>query len=293
MIRGIHHVGLAVGNPTGTSAFLQSVSGWALLAAPGPSSWLLAPNAYLELLPLPNAAEPLYQPVHEAGITHVCVQAPQIEVPYARAAQAGATFHCPPIDLGTGFLYCYLRDPEQRVIELEGVPFAPPELTPWLAHVAIATPQIERLADFYHHIMGGMRLGGRTLGPNPRLDEITALPDVTLKAIWLTGQNTSLELVQFLTPPTRPASSVRPPNLPGYDHIAFEVDDLDAALAGCLAAGARPATTQSPHTAGRTAWVHDPDGNLLELLEWSPGDVDRRIAALPDPSVIARIAALR
>jgi lactoylglutathione lyase len=54
----------------------------------------------------------------------------------------------------------------------------------------------------------------------------------------------------------------------GFGHVAFEVDDLDAAFAAALAAGASGVwePRQSPEPGRRMAFVHDPDGNLIELI---------------------------
>ena len=54
----------------------------------------------------------------------------------------------------------------------------------------------------------------------------------------------------------------------GFGHVAFELDDLDGGYATVMAAGAgevwppRP----SPEPGRRMAFVHDLDGNLVELI---------------------------
>ncbi len=54
----------------------------------------------------------------------------------------------------------------------------------------------------------------------------------------------------------------------GLGHVAFEVDDLDAVFGAATAAGdaAVWAPRPSPEPGRRMAFVHDPDGNLLELI---------------------------
>jgi lactoylglutathione lyase len=62
---------------------------------------------------------------------------------------------------------------------------------------------------------------------------------------------------------------LRPPQ-PGTDtfEIGFFVPDLDAAYAALVAAGAQPATPPTDRPWGqRTAYVRDPDGNLIELVQ--------------------------
>jgi glyoxylase I family protein len=54
----------------------------------------------------------------------------------------------------------------------------------------------------------------------------------------------------------------------GLGHVGFEVEDLDAAYDALLAAGAAEVWSprQAPEPGKRMAFVHDPDGNLLELI---------------------------
>jgi glyoxylase I family protein len=54
----------------------------------------------------------------------------------------------------------------------------------------------------------------------------------------------------------------------GWGHVAFVVDDLDAAYAHVLEAGGAPVwpPRPSPEPGVSMAFVHDPEGNLVELL---------------------------
>jgi lactoylglutathione lyase len=54
----------------------------------------------------------------------------------------------------------------------------------------------------------------------------------------------------------------------GFGHVALEAADLDAAYDRAVAAGATAvwAPRQSPEPGRRMAFVHDPDGNLVELI---------------------------
>ncbi|WP_221633998.1 VOC family protein [Nocardioides luti] len=55
----------------------------------------------------------------------------------------------------------------------------------------------------------------------------------------------------------------------GYGHLALDVPDVDAAYADLLAAGASDRMTPrpSPEPGVRMAFVADPEGNLVELLD--------------------------
>ena len=81
---------------------------------------------------------------------------------------------------------------------------------------------------------------------------------------------TGLELLERSG--SEPGAQGRQPNeallARGYGHIALEVDDLDAAHAALLQAGAAAvwAPRASPEPGISMAFVHDPEGNLIELI---------------------------
>jgi catechol 2,3-dioxygenase-like lactoylglutathione lyase family enzyme len=54
----------------------------------------------------------------------------------------------------------------------------------------------------------------------------------------------------------------------GFGHVAFECSDLEADFTRATDAGAAEVwgPRQSPEPGRRMAFVHDPDGNLIELI---------------------------
>jgi lactoylglutathione lyase len=63
------------------------------------------------------------------------------------------------------------------------------------------------------------------------------------------------------------------PDAPGFE-LGFLVDDVDAAFAELVAAGAEPVTPPTDRPWGqRTAYVSDPDGHLVELAQPSEKDL--------------------
>jgi glyoxylase I family protein len=63
----------------------------------------------------------------------------------------------------------------------------------------------------------------------------------------------------------------------GFGHLAFDVAGVDAHFDRLVALGARPVMTPrpSPEPGVRMAFVADPEGNLLELLDRTSGTADR------------------
>lgn len=88
----------------------------------------------------------------------------------------------------------------------------------------------------------------------------------------------SLALLKFPDEPAATLELVHRPgagrvDVGGFDHLAIQVDDLNAVQATLTRNGLEPGPLESP--AGpdgpRTAWLTDPDGYRIELVEWPPG----------------------
>ena len=62
----------------------------------------------------------------------------------------------------------------------------------------------------------------------------------------------------------------------GVDHVAIQVDALDATLKRLTEAGLEPEPVQYPGgpEGPKTSWLTDPDGYRIELVEWPPGQPD-------------------
>jgi len=123
------------------------------------------------------------------------------------------------------------------------------------------------------------------LGCTPKLPERDLKGDwldtqTTLKDAHLTGMHLflpgfseggpTLEIFSYDRMVERSKPGV---NKPGFGHIAFQVDDVDAALAAVIAAGGGavgPAVTTEVAGVGplRVVYATDPEGNIVELQRW-------------------------
>jgi catechol 2,3-dioxygenase-like lactoylglutathione lyase family enzyme len=298
LVVGLHHVALRVLNLDQAARFYGAAAGFAPWPAAGALAEsmgglaLCAPNAGLLLLPAGAAGGSVRRPVSEAGIAHLCLQTPAIQQVVSQMTAQGARLHSEPIDLGTGFLYCYARDPEHNVIEVECVAPVWGDPRPWVAHANIVTHDLPRLCQFYSALLGVEAVRSPRLRDDPRLDAIADLQGVQLRAAWLNAGNAQLELMQYLHPATEAATGRRTPGAAGFAHIAFEVADLAAACAHLRACGGavEPAACASPWQARCT----DPDGNPVLLLALDDGSRQPlRVQALADPQITSRFAAAR
>jgi lactoylglutathione lyase len=119
-------------------------------------------------------------------------------------------------------------------------------------YVVIVVDDLDRALDFYVGTLG-LPLGHRS-GPYAQL-----ATGRTRIALYLRSAMAETLGVGELG---RPA-----PDAPGFE-IGFKVDDVDAAYAELVDAGAEGVTRPTDRPWGqRTAYLRDPDGHLVELAE--------------------------
>jgi len=105
-------------------------------------------------------------------------------------------------------------------------------------HVSINVSDVERAVGFYRDVLGlAMR---------------TDRPDLDVEGVWLDAGGQQLHLIVGTTPPAE------------GQHFALLVDDLDGVVSELRGHGLR-VSTPAPVGAGRQSFLHDPDGNLIEL----------------------------
>lgn len=120
-------------------------------------------------------------------------------------------------------------------------------------HVAIICTDYERSKRFYTEVLGltVVREVYRAARRSWKLD------------LALNGQYV-IELFSFPDPPRRPSR----PEAAGLRHIAFEVSDLDAAVARLTGLGLLPEPVRTDEFTGwRFTFIADPDDLPVELYE--------------------------
>jgi catechol 2,3-dioxygenase-like lactoylglutathione lyase family enzyme len=136
-------------------------------------------------------------------------------------------------------------------------------------HVALTTTRFERLRDFYVETLGLPVVGGF---PGQEILFIAA----GTTAIELIGETSDDERERAADDRAdRPAVENRGTSYrarrTGWHHLAWEVDDVDEAYVELLARGVTPHSPPEdfPDDAPtmRIAFLQDPDGNLIELVQ--------------------------
>lgn len=125
-------------------------------------------------------------------------------------------------------------------------------------HVGLTVPDIGRAQQWYAEALGF------------ELQLAFELPGGVRGAMLRTAEGARVELFE-VPGSTEDLAWSDPPTAMrrrGFGHVAFETGDLDGSYAAALAAGGTAvwAPRESPEPGRRMAFVHDPDGNLIELI---------------------------
>jgi len=297
-IKGIHHVSLSVRDLDRAALFYTRAIGLAevrryQVADKVPVEkksgiphvarnvvLLRGPNGQIELNQFDGAADKpaCAMPVQGPGITHVCYQAVVTSALYAKSKAFGGTIvsrGAVPVDRGYGIQYAYAKDPDGILYELEQLDKPPFADSVWMGHVALVTPDIDRLVGFYTKLLGvapHRRIDN--IRNSPKLDDIANIDSLKLRAAWFKTGNMVVEIWQFDNPPTRVPESPLPYTQIGYTKISFEVSNLRRNYQRLRTAGL---TFLSPPVS-TAVFLRDPDGNLLSLAEFpatAPTSVNR------------------
>jgi len=125
-----------------------------------------------------------------------------------------------------------------------------------LNHVAIATSEFDKASAFYSDVMGFPRaFAFREADGSPAL------------SYFQINRNTFVELM--------PVTAQRPA---GFVHFGLEVNNVDAVVTRLRAAGMKIGDASvSARTKTKIAVAHTPDGTSIELMEFGPESLHRKV----------------
>ncbi len=135
-------------------------------------------------------------------------------------------------------------------------------------HVGIIVDDLEEAVAFFIEL--GLELQGEAQVEGDWVDRVVALDGVRAQIAMLQTPDGHgrLELSKFHTPPAEGGYQRAPANASGIRHVAFAVDDIDAALARLRARGAElVGELERYRDSYRLCYVRGPEGILVELAE--------------------------
>jgi predicted enzyme related to lactoylglutathione lyase len=142
-------------------------------------------------------------------------------------------------------------------------------------HTNLVAKDWRKLAQFYQQVFGCTPMLPERNLSGQWLDDCTGVPNAEIRGVHLRlpgygDEGPTIEVFQYNHMAERSKTTI---NRPGFAHIAFAVDDVEAAREAVLAAGGGT-YGELVHVeiagAGEITVVYltDPEGNIIELQRW-------------------------
>ena len=140
-------------------------------------------------------------------------------------------------------------------------------------HTSFTVSDLDRTIAFFRDALG-FEVTSRAPRDPAAIRHITGVAGADIEVAYIRGAGHSLELIQYLAPADRGQVQSRPCDT-GFAHVAYDVDDIDAALAASEPHGVLPINPpwvidQGPNTGRRVVYCRDPDGITIEYIEAGP-----------------------
>jgi catechol 2,3-dioxygenase-like lactoylglutathione lyase family enzyme len=139
-----------------------------------------------------------------------------------------------------------------------------------LTHAGFAVADLDAAVEFYRRAFG-YEVAFEDRGMTDLIRHVTGLPGLRcdLAQLRRPGSDGLLELIAFRDVPYR--GSHRAPVRPGQGHVGFEVDNLDEVIGRLQALGASLVGDVTLFPEGRSVYLREPSGTVVELDEPGQG----------------------
>lgn len=150
------------------------------------------------------------------------------------------------------------------------------KLNPRYVHTNLVARDWKRLARFYESVLGCVPVPPERDHSGRWLEQVTGVAGARIRGLHLRlpgcgDGGPTLEIFQYDPAEERAPTAV---NRPGLAHLAFSVNDVEAARDAVLAAGGGSVgELVERHIPGvgtiTVVYVTDPEGNVIELQRWT------------------------
>jgi catechol 2,3-dioxygenase-like lactoylglutathione lyase family enzyme len=136
-------------------------------------------------------------------------------------------------------------------------------------HTGFTVSNLDRSVAFFRDGLGFELVSRAPRNPDV-VSRITGVPGVQLTIAYLRGPGHTIELIEYSAPADRVKVVARPCDT-GHAHLAFNVDDVDAAVAAAEKFGVKPvappvAIDQGPNRGRKVVYLRDADGITIEFI---------------------------
>ena len=137
-------------------------------------------------------------------------------------------------------------------------------------HTSFTVSSLDRALAFFRDALG-FEVTSRAPRDPAAIERITGVVGSEVMIAYVRGPGHSIELIEYLAPDGRGRVESRPCDT-GFAHVAYDVDDLDAAMAAAAEHGFTPrgsvySVDQGPNTGARVVYLVDGDGITVEFIE--------------------------
>ena len=137
-------------------------------------------------------------------------------------------------------------------------------------HTSFTVSDLDRSLSFFRDILG-FEVTSKAPRDPQAIQHITGVEDAEVMIAYVRAPGHSVELIQYLRPDLRAKPQSRPCDV-GFAHLAFDVDNVDAAVIAAEEYGVRPiaapyVTDAGPNAGGKVVYLRDPDGITIELIQ--------------------------
>ena len=137
-------------------------------------------------------------------------------------------------------------------------------------HTSFTVSDLDSAIAFFRDAMG-FEVTSKAPRDPTAIAHITGVDDAAVLIAYIRGPGHSLELIEYTSPADREKLQCKPCDT-GFAHIAFDVDNIDGAIAASAAHGFKPINSpyiidQGPNAGGRVVYLRNEDGIAIEFIE--------------------------
>ncbi len=137
-------------------------------------------------------------------------------------------------------------------------------------HTSFTVRSLDRTLGFFRDALG-FEVTSRGPRDPAVIEGITGVPGARGEIAFARGPGHSVELIEYSGPDDRTVMKPRPCDI-GFAHVAYDVEDVDEAIAAAAAHGFTPIrppyrVDNGPNAGGRAVYLRDPDGMAVEFIE--------------------------
>jgi catechol 2,3-dioxygenase-like lactoylglutathione lyase family enzyme len=136
-----------------------------------------------------------------------------------------------------------------------------------ITHTGLIVSDLDTLVPFLCDVFEMEVKAELGLQTGPEVPQIMGLPDAQVNIVMLGLGDQTLELLQIVRPACAPIAKETPYGQVGHSHVAFEVDDIEAAYERLVARGVEIVIPIQDIPVQRFFYVRAPDNQWFEVVQ--------------------------